>query len=28
MANSHDFIMQLPENYNTLFGERGAQLSE
>ena len=27
MANAHDFIMQLPDRYNTLVGERGAQLS-
>lgn len=26
-ANIHDFIMQLPEGYNTLAGERGARLS-
>jgi len=26
-ANAHDFIMQLPEQYNTVLGERGAKLS-
>ncbi|SEW01498.1 ABC transporter ATP-binding protein [[Clostridium] fimetarium] len=27
MANIHDFIISLPEQYNTLVGERGAKLS-
>ena len=26
-ANAHDFIMQLPQRYGTLVGERGALLS-
>ena len=27
VANAHDFIMRLPEGYNTLIGEHGAKLS-
>lgn len=27
IANAHDFIMQLPNDYDTLIGERGAMLS-
>jgi ABC-type multidrug transport system fused ATPase/permease subunit len=26
-ANAHDFIMTLPKRYDTLVGERGAQMS-
>jgi ABC-type multidrug transport system fused ATPase/permease subunit len=26
-ANAHDFIMEMPEGYNTLVGERGSRLS-
>lgn len=27
IANAHNFIMKLPQGYNTLVGERGAQMS-
>lgn len=27
MANAHDFILEMPDKYNTLVGERGAQMS-
>lgn len=27
MANAHEFIMQLPEQYNTFVGDRGSNLS-
>src|SRR5690606_32110845 len=27
MANAHDFIMELPEGYDTVLGERGTRLS-
>ena len=27
IANAHDFIMTLPKRYDTLVGERGAQMS-
>ena len=27
MANAHDFIVNLPEGYNTLVGEKGYSMS-
>nr|AAB22963.1 multidrug resistance/P-glycoprotein pump homolog {clone Eh mdr4} [Entamoeba histolytica, HM-1:IHSS, Peptide Partial, 113 aa] [Entamoeba histolytica] len=27
MANAHDFISAMPEGYNTMVGDRGAQIS-
>lgn len=27
MANAHDFVMKLPDGYNTMVGDSGTQLS-